>query len=315
MSSWYGIDASGDELVIATWPASTVQTIANEPTSIADWLERLPEEAAIGIEATGRCHGVLADMATGQGRMVYVLNPRDVKLYAQAVGQRGKTDRQDAQVMARYIAHEQAQLRPYVIPEEAVRTIQMLLGRRAQVSAIRVRLRQSLAQAYGLEECAQNALKALEAIIRRIDSLLRDILTRHAQRRQRWERLCTLPGVGPIVGACLVSLFERISFQTPDALVAFSGLDPRPCESGPRRGRRVLTKRGPAELRRLLYIAAVTFARTPPGKALRERYRQRNLSNTATYVIIARKLLRIAWAMDRHATPFDPAKFQACAST
>ena len=68
-------------------------------------------------------------------------------------------------------------------------------------------------------------------------------------------------------------LFSRVSFSRSDAVIAYLGLDPRPCDSGPRRGRRRLSKRGPAELRRLLYNAARSAAQTATWKPCYERQR------------------------------------------
>lgn len=315
MSRHIGIDASKDTLVIATWPLSTIQNVANTPAGISRWLKALPMDAVVGIESTGACHGLFADMAASEGRTVYVLNPRDVHHYALGVGQRGKTDRQDAEVIARYVAHEHTQLRAYRVAAPAVRSIQSLLQQRAQVVASRSSLRQSLALARGLSEQLKDAVAALNALVRRIDALVLLAIEEEKERSTRWQRLQTIPGVGPVTAAWLTSLFERIRFEKGDAVVAFSGLDPRPCDSGRKRGRRVLTKRGPPELRRLLYLAAMSFARCPMGKILRERYGQRALSTTAIYVILARKLLRIAWTLDRNAVDFDPSQFKACATT
>lgn len=83
------------------------------------------------------------------------------------------------------------------------------------------------------------------------------------------------------------------------------GLDPRPRDSGQCRGQRKLSKRGPAELRRLLYIAAMTAARHPVLKAFHERQRAEGLSPIAAYNVLARKLLRTAWSIVRYDRPFD----------
>jgi transposase len=157
-----------------------------------------------------------------------------------------------------------------------------------------------------LASSLEQTLAQLDRLIAHIDALVRQAIGETANRRDRWRRLQTLPGIGPLTAALLTSLFERIAFHNGDALVAFSGLDPRPCDSGDKRGRRIITKRGPAELRRLLFNAAMAFARNPFGRRLFERYRARQLSTTATYLILARKLLRIAWAVDHHRVDFDP---------
>jgi transposase len=81
-------------------------------------------------------------------------------------------------------------------------------------------------------------------------------------RKQNFTRVCTITGVGPIVGTALVNTLERVPLKSADAFVAFTGLDPLPDDSGQHRGKRRLSKRGPAELRRLLYLAALSTIKT-----------------------------------------------------
>jgi len=69
------------------------------------------------------------------------------------------------------------------------------------------------------------------------------------ERKQNFTRLCTITGVGPVVGTALVNSLERVPLKSADALVAFTGLDPRPDDSGRHRGKQRLWKRGPGELR------------------------------------------------------------------
>jgi hypothetical protein len=61
----------------------------------------------------------------------------------------------------------------------------------------------------------------------------------------------------------------------------------------------------------MLYMAAMTFARNPLGKSLNQAHRQRGLSSTATYNILARKLARIAWGLHKSEQNFDPVRFAA----
>jgi transposase len=92
--------------------------------------------------------------------------------------------------------------------------------------------------------------------------------------------------------------------KSADAFAAFTGLDPRPDDSGQRRGKRRLSKRGPAELRRLLYLAAMSAIKTKTWRPLYEHYRAKGLSSTATLVILA----RTAWSIYTYKTVFDPAR-------
>ena len=72
------------------------------------------------------------------------------------------------------------------------------------------------------------------------------------------------------------------------------------------RGRRRLSKRGPSELRRLLYLAAMAAAKTKIWNPLYAHYRAKGLSTTAALVILARRIARTAWSIYTHKTDFDP---------
>ena len=127
-------------------------------------------------------------------------------------------------------------------------------------------------------------------------------------RPRQVTHLRTIHGVGPVVGAALVNTLERVPLKSADAFVAFTGLDPRPDDSGQHRGKRRLSKRGPAELRRLLYVAAMSAKKTTAWKPLFEHYRAKGLSSTAALVILARRIARTAWSMYTYKTNFDPAR-------
>ena len=120
--------------------------------------------------------------------------------------------------------------------------------------------------------------------------------------------MCTISGVGPVIGTALVNTLERVPLKSADAFVAFTGLDPRPDDSGQHRGKRRLSKRGPAELRRLLYMAAMAGITTKTWKPLYEYYRAKGLSSTATLVILARRIARTAWSIYTYKTEFDLAR-------
>ena len=100
-----GVDVAKETLVIAIegFPAPAgVKTIQNNTRQIRAWLRTLPVGCAVAVEATGGYQDELVKLSHAQGLTVYVLNPLDVHHYAKACAVRGKTDRVDAQVIARY---------------------------------------------------------------------------------------------------------------------------------------------------------------------------------------------------------------------
>jgi transposase len=305
-----GVDVAKDTLVSCIWGVSKPQLVANEEQAIKGWLKTLSPQAVIAMESTGRYHQNLARLAHQAGVRVYVLNAKDVYFYAKALGARGKTDPGDAQIIARYIAEHHASLHAWAPGTAAQLRVQELLQRRAQVAVHRASVRQVLV---GMEELSTAVLQLeqqFEQLLRRIDREVQALVASETQLSRGSALLQTISGIGPQSAALLAVLLTRIEFANADALIAYSGLDPRPCDSGTRSGKRRLSKRGSSSLRRQLYLAALSASRS---KALGPTYRTiraKGFKSTPAVVILARKLLRIAWAVWKSGMPFDAARLQ-----
>lgn len=116
-----------------------------------------------------------------------------------------------------------------------------------------------------------------------------------------------MPGLGLICGLLLVMLFGRLQTRSADAVIAFTGLDPRPNDSSKKTGQRRLSKRGWPETRRLMYAAAMSAARTKTWNGFYRVQRHKGLSATAALVVLAPKLLRLAFSLFKQQVPFNPA--------
>jgi len=304
-----GVDIGKDAVMVACADASFApRSVPNRRVALLAWLRSLPSGSRIALEATGRYHELLAHLAHQQGMQVFVLNPRDLRHYARAVGMRGKTDRVDAELIARFIAREHAKLHAHVPASPAQRALERLLKRRAKLVTIQGALRLTLRGVPGLGSQAKALLTQLRALLDKIDSQLETLSRQQPQHQALRERLQTILGVGPLVSTALASTLQRIPFRNGDAVVAHTGLDPRPADSGRKIGRRRLSKRGPSELRRLLFNAAMSAAKTKLWRPIYEHYRNKGLSSTAALVVIARKIARIAWSLFKNQTVFDPTR-------
>jgi len=307
-----GVDVAKDFIVAALADqSSSPRQIQNQARALRAWLRTLPAGSRIAMEATGRYHGLLADLAHEAGFTVYVLNPKDVWHYARALGRRGKTDRIDAEVIASYVADHHPKLKPYTPISPEQRAIDRLLKRRARLIVLQGAARATTGD---LTECRRQVkalLDRFDSLIAEIDRQLQDLPPSLDPLRKSQARLQKIVGIGPLTGLTLASTFLRIPFRDGDAVVAYSGFDPRPHDSGRMVGRRRLSKRGPSELRRLLYVAAKSAAQSPVWKPTYERYLERGLSKTASYVILARRILRVAWSVHSHQTDFDPGRLAA----
>jgi transposase len=301
----FGIDVAKDELVIDSELGSL--TVSNTAEAIDTWLKSLPSVSYLGLEATGTYHQLLADRAVSMGKIVYVLNPRDMRHYALGLGRRGKTDRVDAQMIRRFITAERQHLRPYQPATMVQHQLALLQRRRATVVKHRQALQKALRSVSELAEPLQETLVALDALLTRIDHQLNDLLELEPVLKAEARRLESIPGIGRQTSTQLAVLFDRVALTRSDAAVAFVGLDPRASDSGQKRGRRQVSKRGPGELRRLLYNCAQAAAKTAVWKPYYQSLRAREFSATQALVILARKLLRIAFSLWQQAD----AKFDA----
>ena len=222
------------------------------------------------------------------------------------MGRRGKTDRVDAQLIARLLSRAHEQLHPWISPTAEQRQIDPLLKRRAKISQTRASLIQSL-QGFSEFSAELKSLKErLDKPMSQIDKKVKSLTEASAECQQNPARLGAITGVGSVVGRTVLNVLERVPLESADAFVAFTGLDPRPKDAGQSRGRWRLSKRGPGELRRLLYLAAMTASKTKAWKAFYEHQRNKGLSRIEALVVLARRLARTAGSIFTYKTELDP---------
>jgi transposase len=252
--------------------------------------------------------------ALAAGHILYVLNARDLSKYASALGRRAKTDRLDAQLIARYLHREHEELHPYIEPSPAQRQLDQLLRQRHTVVVKRESLRQCFGAAQLKAREFKTLMRAFDQLVAAIDRQLAELIAQDPEQQRKAAQLRAVVGFGPLLSTALTHALTRRQYRNADAFIASLGYDPRPRDSGQKRGRRFLSKRGPAEMRRLLFTAAMSAAKTKLWRPFYQRYRDRGLPSTAALVIIARKLARLAYSMLKHGTTFDPERLKsACA--
>jgi transposase len=307
-----GADVDSRFIVIACAAHSFApQSVANERGALRAWLRSVPRGSRLGLESTGGYHELLADLAHAAGLLVFVLNPRDLRRYAQAIGQRGKTDRIDAEMIARYVAREHAELHAYVPPTKAQRALARLLNRRGTLVAARGTVMQSLRGVPGIDAELSHLAVCFDRLLRQVEILMQDALQESPAAKQAAQQVATIPGFGPLGSTCLAHTLTRLPYANSDAVIAQTGFDPRPEDSGQKHGRRRLSKRGPSEQRRVLFNCARAASRTRHWQPYYVAQLAKGLSSTAATVILARKMVRVAFAVVKQNQPFDPERIDA----
>jgi transposase len=279
-----------------------IRRIPNEKESLRRWARSLPGVCRVGMESTGIYHVELADTLVQAGHTVYVINPRWIHAYARCVGQRGKTDRCDAALIARYVEAEAKNLHPYEPPSPEQAKLRRLLLRRHEL----VKLRSATHQSLGKE--AVEILKQFNRLIRTLDQQVRQLVNAQSDWHDLAQRLRQIPGVGPLVAAHLVQVLTRFKFARADAFIAHTGTDPRPNDSGQKRGRRRLSHHGDSTLRQMLFMAAMAAIKQTEWRRLYDTYRARGLPSTGALIALARKLARVAWHMFKCDERYDSSK-------
>lgn len=300
-----GIDVAKDSLSLCNAQSAEVFELENQVRPITAWLNTLPPRSAIAIEATGIYHVTVATLAHARGHRVYVINGFRLSNYRKGIGGRNKDDRSDAQLLARYLSHEQAHLQPWQPPSPVYGRLQTLLHRRAVLVRCATTLRQSFSQDRLLARALKPVLGRIAALEQRLEGDIQRVL-REAGLAEQSQRCQAIEGIGLLTAAALNLAFLRGRFRNSDAFIAFLGLDVRLKESGRYSGRRKLTKQGDPEIRRLLHNAAMAAARTQRWQSVYQGYLARGLKKTEALTILARKLARIAFALMQTQTAYRP---------
>ena len=310
-----GIDVCKDTLDIFEHESGRAYSIGNDAASIEKWLAGTEGRLQLAIEPTNRYHEAVAEAAYARGHEVFLIDPYRLTHYRAGLGRRAKTDPEDAHLLARFLAREAGELRPWTPLTQGQQRFWQLLNRRSTLVRSKVQLRQSLTDMGALQEDV-DAL--LEHCVRMIAKLDRALL---AQAKELgWSesiaRCRAIPGIGPLTAMALVATWHRGAFSNVDAFIAFLGLDVRVRQSGRWQGRRKLTKKGHGETRRLLFNAAMQGRRNALWAPYYLRLRTRGLSSTAAFVALSRKLAKVCFALLQNNSQFEPlALKRTCMST
>ena len=307
VSCWVGIDVAKAHLDVAVRPQGAHWRVANDAAGHAEVVRRLTPLAPMRVvlEATGGYElPVVAELAHA-GLPVVVVNPRQVRQFAQALGRLAKTDRLDAQVLAHF--GEAVQPPPQALPSEAVRELGALVERRRQLVAMRTAEHNRLgaAQAKPVRTRIQAHLDWLEAELADLDDDLRTRLEQSPlwQAQAKWLR--SVPGVGPVLSLTLLAHLPELGTLTHKQVAALVGVAPFARESGRWHGPRLIWG-GRAVVRAALYMATLRATRCNPIiAAFYTRLVVAGKPKKVALVACMHKLLTILNALLKHHTPWQ----------
>ena len=279
-------------------------------SQLSAWLAKHKvEHAHACLEATGTYGEALATYLHDARHTVSVVNPAQIKAYAQSRLSRAKTDKADATLIAQFCA-ERRPPRWSPLPPE-VRELQALARRLDSLLEMRgmEANRLDVAGTQAVRESLSEHLAFLDREIARTQGLIRSHVDSHPGLRAQRELLVSIPGIGETTAAKLLAEIMDVKlYEGARQLAAFSGLAPRLHESGSSVRRKArLSKAGAPRLRKALYFPAVVAIRHNPYiKDLSERLRARGKCSMQIIGAAMRKLVHIAYGVLKSGKPFDP---------
>jgi transposase len=303
-----GLDVSKSEIVVATHPAGTLWTSDTTPAAIDQLIARLIEVRpdVIVVEATGGYERAVVAAAVAAGLPIAIVNPRQVRAFAKAVGQLAKTDAIDAALLALFGARVRPAVRP--LPDAETQALAALLTRRRQLQDMLVSERQRLEKAT-MTKVRRDLRQHIRWLERRVDDVDEDIdgaIKRSPVWRVKDDLLQSVPGIGPTVARTLLAELPELGQLDRRAIAALVGVAPFNRDSGRTRGRRYI-RGGRASLRASLYMGALVAARhNPVLRTYYQRLRDAGKPSKVALVAVMRKLLTIVNAMMKHQLKWQP---------
>lgn len=302
-----GIDVSKEWLDVVVIPSRTSWRMKNTQKGFDQLIEALhplPLDRIV-VEATGGYEAALVERLAKAGLPVCRVNPGRVRRFAQGMNWLAKTDRIDAEVLARF--GEKAQPRLLVLPTEAEKRLSALVKRRKQVVDMLVseQNRTQLAEQEVFDSIT-NVIQFLQKQLAELDAQIQDLIDQTPDLKHKQELLKSVPGVGKVLASTLVSQMPELGHSDRKEIAALGGLAPFSHDSGRKRGRRMI-RGGRPFVRRVLYMATIAATRFNP--VIKEMYNRLVKSGKLRKVAIVacmRKLLTILNAMLRDQTSWQP---------
>jgi transposase len=295
-----GIDVSKEWIDAHLLPQETSWRVANDAKELHAWADSLPEGITLAVlEATGGLE-IQTAIALAQAKVpTAIVNPKQTRAFAQALGQRAKSDPIDAELIARF--GEKIQPQAKALPDEDQAALKELLTRRRQLIADKTAELNRLGSMRSSE--AQKSIKAhiqwLTKQIERIDQQIDDTIKKSPLWLVKEQLLTSVPGIGPHTARTMLASMPELGQLNRREIASLAGLAPYIRESGKWKGKRFIGG-GRSEIRAALYMAALSSTRRDSAfskfyRSLRDQGKPHKVAITACM----RKMLTVMNAVIR----------------
>ena len=301
-----GIDVSKDRLDVHVLPTGEAFAVARDGKGLESLVERLMvlDVSLVVLEATGGFETTVAAALAGVGLPLAVVNPRQIRSFAKALGKLAKTDAIDAEVIALFADKVRPQARP--LPTSDARALGELVARRRQIVEMigMEASRRRHAADKRLARTIDRHLAFLEKELAAVDADIDTDVRASPAWREKEDLLASVPGVGPVTARTLIAELPELGSLDRRKLAALVGVAPFNRDSGAWRGHRMIGG-GRTSVRNVLYMAALVAIRhNPVVRATYQRLVNRGRPKKVAIIACLRQLLTILNAIVRTKSPW-----------
>jgi len=298
---YVGIDVSKDRLDVHVRPSGEAFAVTRDGKGLDALVERFRalSPTLIAVEATGGFETIVAAAVGGAGLPLVVVNPAQIRHFAQALGKRAKTDPIDAAVIALFAEAVKPELRP--LPDEAQRLLSELVSRRRQIIEMIVaeRQREKRVANTRIRKGISRHIRVLEKELPEIDGDIGTLVRGSPAWREKEDLLKSIPGIGDVLARTLLAELPELGTLTRREIASLAGLAPFTRQSGRWKGKSMIAG-GRSAARWALYMAALVASRhNPLLKAFYRRLLAAGKPKMLALIAVARKLLTTLNAMLR----------------
>lgn len=298
---YMGIDVSKNTLEAHFLPHEKHMVFKNDTKGITQLIQKLKNfmSPLIVMEATGGYEKPLAYALFQANHSISIVNPRQIRDFAKALGKLAKTDDIDAKVIALYAqkiqppAHIQYGQTQQEIAENNARRrqlIDMITMEKNRLSKSSLRLKKSI----------ENVIKVLEKELEAINDSQQQVIASHPEYADKQQILTSVKGISQISANALLADLPELGTVASKQIAALAGLAPYNRDSGTLRGKRTIWG-GRASVRTALYMPTLVAIRhNPQIKQFYERLCQAGKQKKTALVACMHKLLIILNAMVKH---------------
>jgi transposase len=323
-----GIDISKDDFVVRHGTTDTDQeirisgpeTFSNSPTGfnkLLKWVQKIIKDDSVPLyfimEATGVYYENLAFFLSEKGLNICVLLPNKAKHYAKTLEGKSKTDPIDARTLTQF-GLERKLLR-WEIPNQLFKELKSLTRERMMLQAMKTQLKNRLHAKTHSYSPSKTSIKRIKSLISNykkqikvVEVEIKALIESDEELYKKVRRIMSIKGVGLITIASILAETNGFALiRSRKQLASYAGLDVVLNDSGKRKGKTKISKKGNSHLRQAVYMPALSAIRwNKEFNNLFIRIVRKKSIKKVGVTAVSRKLLLLVYTLWKKEEEFIP---------